>query len=110
MERSKLKKLGEIIHFSDLGNAIVKNPPKLPKIGSDVVNEKMVHIGRVNDIFGSVNIPYVSIRIKAEKKGEIEAGSILFSIDRRKLHQRPQKKKSRYSNRKSTYSNKKSTK
>ncbi len=95
---SRIKKLGTILHFSDLGNAIVKNPIKLPKISANVVDEKMIHIGNVNDIFGPVENPYVSIRIKKEYKENITSETQLYVIEKRKkVRTKKYKNKRKYS-------------
>jgi rRNA processing protein Gar1 len=84
--------LGSITHYTDLGNAIVIDPPKLPRIGSNVVSEKMEHVGDVIDIFGPVKKPYVSIRIKPQYKDTIENNSVLYTIDRKQTNVRQRKK------------------
>lgn len=92
MDQSRIRKLGQISHYSDLGNAIVIDPLKLPKIGSNVVSEKMEHIGNVADIFGPVKKPYVSVRIKAQYKDKIESDTVLYTIDRKQTNVRQRKK------------------
>ena len=92
LEQSRIKKLGPIVHYSDLGYAIVISPSQLPKIGSNIVNETMEHIGLVNDIFGPVNKPYLSIKIKEQYKGKIPVGTILYSIDRKRPDVRQKRK------------------
>ena len=92
MDQSRIKKLGSINHYTDLGNAIVIDPPKLPKIGSNVVSEKMEHIGNVIDIFGPVKRPYVSIRVKPQYKDIIENNAVLYTIDRKPANVRQRKK------------------
>ncbi|MCG3221128.1 MAG: H/ACA RNA-protein complex protein Gar1 [Candidatus Heimdallarchaeota archaeon] len=92
MDQSRIKKLGNIVHYTDSGNAIVIDPPKLPKIGSHVVSEKMEHIGDVIDIFGPVKKPYVSIRIKPQYKDTIENNTMLYTIDRKQVNVRQRKK------------------
>lgn len=84
MDQSRIKKLGKVLHRSDLGHAILKNPPKLPKIGSDVVNENMEHIGKVNDIFGPVKEPYVSVKVKKEWEEKLTSDMILYVIEKRR--------------------------
>jgi len=56
-----LQRLGRISNISPSGNAIVKaeNPPK---IGSEVVDENLVVIGKVFDIIGPVSAPYAVIK------------------------------------------------
>ena len=80
---SRIKKLGSILHFSDIGNAIIYNPAKLPKIGSNVVTENMEHVGDVFDIFGPVKTPYVSVKLKPQFKDNIQIGTVLYIIDRK---------------------------
>ncbi|MCG3227604.1 MAG: hypothetical protein H7645_11860 [Candidatus Heimdallarchaeota archaeon] len=92
MDQSRIRKLGHITHYTDLGNAIVIDPPKLPKIGSNVMSEKMEHIGDVIDIFGPVKKPYVSIRIKPQYKDTIKNNTVLYTIDRKQVNVRQRKK------------------
>ncbi|MHA1399912.1 MAG: H/ACA ribonucleoprotein complex subunit GAR1 [Candidatus Heimdallarchaeaceae archaeon] len=94
MTGPKLKKLGKVQHISDLANAIIFNPPKLPKIGSEVVNEKMVHVGIVKDIFGPVKTPYVSVKLKPNLKEGLQPGTVLYSLEK-KSRVYPMKKKRR---------------
>lgn len=81
MPQSRLKRLGTILHFTDLGLAIIKNPPKLPKIGSPVVTETLVHVGVVSDIFGPVKAPYVSIKVKEDQKEKITENTVLYALE-----------------------------
>ena len=104
LERDKIQKLGNINFFSDLGLAIVKNPPKLPRLKSQVVNEKMEHVGFVNDIFGPVKTPYVSIKVKEQYKEVLTTETILYIIEKQRRDVRQHKKK--YSQKKSSYSKK----
>lgn len=99
MERDTIKKLGSICFFSDLGLAIIKNPPKLPRLRSYVVNEKMEHIGIVNDIFGPVKTPYISVKVKEQYKEQLPIGTILYAIEKQRREVMQQKKK--YSQKKS---------
>jgi len=92
MAQSRIRKLGNISHYTDLGNAIVIDPPKLPRIGSNVVSETMEHIGDVIDIFGPVKKPFVSIRIKQQYRDKIEINTVLYTIDRNKTNVRQKKK------------------
>lgn len=92
LERDRIKKLGTIMFFSDLGNAILKNPPKLPKIGSNVVTERMEHIGKIVDIFGPVKCPYVSIKIKPQYKESFNVNTLLYVIERKPSNVRQRKK------------------
>ncbi len=95
LEHGRIKKLGPITHFSDLGYAVVINPSQLPKIGSNVVTETMEHIGSINDIFGPVKKPYISIKIKEQYKEKIQVKTILYSIDRKKKDVRQKRSNSK---------------
>ena len=62
-----MKKLGIVLHTTSHSNLLVRG--KLPnrgligiKTGSIVVTKKMKKIGRVYDIFGPVQQPYISIK------------------------------------------------
>ncbi len=94
MDQSRIKKLGSVLHRSDLGYAILKDPPKLPKIGSDVVNENMEHVGIVIDIFGPVTEPYVSVKVKKEWDERVTSDTMLYVIDKRRSDVRRKKRKS----------------
>lgn len=94
MGRSRLRRLGSVLHFTDLGLAIIKNPPKLPKIGAAVVTENLLHVGMVSDIFGPVKSPYVSIKVKDEYKEMLNKNTILYALDEpKKTRQRIGSKK-----------------
>ena len=92
MQPSKIQKLGPISHFSDLGNAIIIDPPKLPKIGSDVMTEQMLHIGTVMDIFGPINKPYLSVRVKPQYREKLDVGIVLYGIRKRQMSNRRKKR------------------
>ncbi|NPD88514.1 MAG: H/ACA RNA-protein complex protein Gar1 [Asgard group archaeon] len=103
MDQSRIRKLGNITHYTDLGNAIVIDPQKLPKIGSNVVSEKMEHIGDVIDIFGPVKKPYVSIRIKPQYSDIIVKNTMLYTIDRKQVNVRQRKKSYQKNKSRSSY-------
>ena len=61
-----LKKLGKPLHTSkSSGNLIVKLESET-KIGEPVMDPKGRRIGEVFDIFGPVDTPYASIKLKSE--------------------------------------------
>ena len=94
MDQSRIKKLGRVLHRSDLGYAILKDPPKLPKIGSDVVNENLEHVGIVNDIFGPVKEPFVSVKVKKDWDERVTSDTVLYVIEKRRSDVRRKKRKS----------------
>jgi len=56
-----LQKIGRILHISSSKKAVLK-AEKLPRIGDNVVDEKMEPLGTVFDIFGPVSSPYISVK------------------------------------------------
>ncbi len=92
---NSLMKLGKVKHISDMGNAIIFDPPQLPKIGSDVINEQMEHVGKVNDIFGPVKHPYVSVKLKEDFRNKVVANVVLYSIQRKNRRKQSKKKRNR---------------
>lgn len=47
-----------------------KDNQALPKINSIVFNQKMKKIGKINDVFGPVDHPYISVRAFEQITGE----------------------------------------
>jgi RNA-binding protein len=69
-----LKRLGTILHTID--NLLIVRADKTLKTGdlfenSTVVTKNMKKIGRIKEIFGPVNAPYISIKIFRETKGSL---------------------------------------
>lgn len=62
--------MGRISNVSPSGNAIVKaeNPPKL---GSEVVDENLVVVGKVFDIIGPVSAPYAVIKPNVKEPAKL---------------------------------------
>jgi RNA-binding protein len=58
-----LNRIGHVLHVSNTKNIIVK-AENLPRIGDEVVNEKLNHIGIVFDVFGPTKSPYVAVKPK----------------------------------------------
>jgi RNA-binding protein len=72
--RGKVKGLGTVLHIVDDKLIVKGSGLKVEKaINSVVMTEDKRKIGRVYDIFGSVNRPYVSIKVFGSiKKEELE--------------------------------------
>ena len=58
-----MNRIGHVLHVSNTKNIIVK-AENLPRIGDEVVNEKLNHIGIVFDVFGPTKSPYVAFKPK----------------------------------------------
>jgi len=55
--------------------------PELPRTGEEVCNYKLESVGSVNNFFGPVNAPYVSIQPSAKTPSNL-AGRVLYTLER----------------------------
>jgi RNA-binding protein len=64
-----LQRLGKVLHVTPSQNIVVMIG-KTPKIGSDVVDEKLKVVGKIFDVIGPASSPYVVVKpaIKAPEK------------------------------------------
>jgi rRNA processing protein Gar1 len=81
--------LGRISNISPSGNAIVKaeNPPK---IGSEVVDENLVVIGKVFDIIGPVSAPYAVIKPSVKDPTKLVNRLVYLLLPKTKREQKRQ--------------------
>ena len=56
-----MRRVGTVVHVSSHGYIILK-AEFFPKIDSPVVTKRMKRIGTVQDVFGPVTSPYVSVK------------------------------------------------
>jgi len=56
-----LRRVGTVVHVSSHGYIILK-AEFFPKIDSPIVTKRMKKIGTVQDVFGPVASPYVSVK------------------------------------------------
>jgi len=76
-----LRRLGKILHFSKSQSLIVKcEQVGFVKIGTKACDSKLKEIGRVDDLFGPVTAPYVSIRPTSNSPVKY-VGRIVYSLD-----------------------------
>jgi RNA-binding protein len=85
----RLQRLGRISNISPSGNAIVKaeNPPK---IGSEVVDENLVVIGKVFDIIGPVSAPYAVIKPNVKDPTKLVNRLVYLLLPKTKREQKRQ--------------------
>ncbi len=55
-------RIGRVLHLTPSGMAVLK-AENTPRIGDKVLDEKLRLVGTVFDIFGSVDSPYVEVKI-----------------------------------------------
>jgi RNA-binding protein len=79
-----LRRLGKVLHVSKRG-ALILRTEKTPPIGKDaiVVDKKVQKIGWIQDVFGPVKNPYVSIRPFDKLAAEKLLGQILYLYRRK---------------------------
>ena len=84
-----MQRLGRISNVSPSGNAIVKaeNPPK---IGSEVVDENLVVIGKVFDIIGPVSAPYAVIKPSVKDPTKLVNRLVYLLLPKTKREQKRQ--------------------
>ena len=80
-EAESLQRLGKILHFSKSRSLIVKcDESRFVRMGTRACESKLKEIGRVQDIFGPVSAPYLSIRPSVSSPVKY-VGRIVYSID-----------------------------
>jgi RNA-binding protein len=76
-----LRRLGKILHVSITRSLIVKcDEPRFVKLGTRTCDSKLKEIGKVQDLFGPVSAPYVSIRPTTPSPSKY-VGRIVYSLD-----------------------------
>ena len=80
-----LEKLGKVLNVTPSHNIIIKSN-KIPKIGIDVVDERLKVVGRTFDIIGPLSSPYIIVKpvIKEPKKIVGEKVYLHFSTNKRR--------------------------
>jgi len=86
-----LQRIGRALHISSNKNLILK-ARNLPKLGDKVVDENLMSIGKVFDIFGPVSSPYVSIRPTVEEPHRF-VGHILYAASSKHPKEKRRKRK-----------------
>lgn len=60
---ASLLRLGKILHYSSSRSLIVKcEETRFVRLGTKVCDSKLKEIGKVQDFFGPIDAPYLSIR------------------------------------------------
>lgn len=74
-----LRRLGKALHLTKSQNIIVKleSSKNLPKIGTKVLNKKLITIGKIHDLLGPVANPYSAIKPETSDSSDY-IGNILY--------------------------------
>jgi len=76
-----LRRLGKILHFSSSRSLIVKcDESRFVKLGTRVCDSKLREVGSVQDLFGPVGSPYVSVRPSVPSPAKF-VHRIVYSFD-----------------------------
>ncbi len=91
-----MRRINKIQHISNqrhLITRVVSNQIKDIKIGQTVVTKDLIDVGRIFDIFGPLNHPFISIKLNPDIKGEENlVGQLLYSFEKRTPKNRMKKK------------------
>ena len=85
-----MRRIGQVLHISPSKKAIIK-VDNLPRIGETILDEKKQLVGKVFDLFGPKQSPYVSVNIQFEDPKKL-IGKILFSYPLNRPNKRRKKK------------------
>ncbi|HUK28610.1 MAG TPA: Gar1/Naf1 family protein [Candidatus Acidoferrales bacterium] len=76
-----MRRLGKILHVSITRSLIVKcDESRFVKLGTRTCDSKLKEIGRVQDLFGPIATPYISIRPTTPSPSKY-VGRIAYSLD-----------------------------
>ena len=76
-----MKRLGTVVRTAQ-GVAVVRSPDEsMPDIGTPVVDESLADVGRVVDVFGPLNRPYVAVSPDEGARIAGLAGAKVYSHD-----------------------------
>ena len=76
-----MRRLGKILHFSKSRSLIVKcDQAGFVKIGTRTCDSKLKEFGKVQDLFGPVSAPYLSIRPVVSLPAKF-VGRVAYALD-----------------------------
>jgi rRNA processing protein Gar1 len=80
-DEESLRRLGKILHLSSSRSLIVKcDESRFVKLGTKVCDSKLKEVGKVQDLFGPVTSPYVSVRPTVSSPAKF-VHRIVYSFD-----------------------------
>ncbi|MFX1295703.1 MAG: H/ACA ribonucleoprotein complex subunit GAR1 [Promethearchaeota archaeon] len=87
-----MRRLNKVLHLSNQKHLILRvksNQMKNLKINQTVVTKDLNKIGRIFDIFGPVNNPFISIQPSSQiNEPEKLVGKILYGFDEKKSYKK----------------------
>jgi len=77
-----MRRVGQVVRATG-GLAVVRSPDGTrPEFGTDVVDESLTAVGRVVDVFGPVERPYLAVT-PADRRPAALLGEVLYARDSR---------------------------
>jgi len=74
-----MKRVGEVVRVAQ-GVAIARAPDAdHPDLGTDVIDESLAEVGRVVDVFGPVERPYLAVTLSREVHLPALVGTVLYA-------------------------------
>ena len=77
-----MQRLGKVLHVTPSQNIVVK-VDKTPKIGSDVVDEKLKVVGKVFDVIGPVSSPYVVVKPAVKEPEKLSSKQLYLVLSKK---------------------------
>lgn len=90
-----MKRLGSVLHKSSQGKLIVR-VDFAPTLSSVVVSSNLDRVGKVFDVFGPIDKPYVSVKLFKGIKSEQLVGKNLYLLnkkDKKRANMKEKRKK-----------------
>lgn len=76
-----LNRIGHVLHVSNTKNMILK-AENIPRIGDQVVNEKLKSVGIVFDVFGPTSSPFIAVKPNIPEPEQL-VNHILYTVPSR---------------------------
>ncbi len=87
-----MRRLSKVIHLTNQRHLVTRVSPnqiKALRIGQTVVTKDLNRLGKIFDIFGPVNHPFVSIKLnQGIKTPENLVGELIYSFEEKSSHKR----------------------
>ena len=80
---ARLQKLGKVRALTPSKNIIVKTE-RVPKIGSEVVDENLKVVGKIFDIIGPVSAPYAVVKPTVNEPAKLLNKSLYLLLSKAK--------------------------
>jgi RNA-binding protein len=83
---ARLQKLGKVRALTPSKNIIVKTE-RVPKIGSEVVDENLKVVGKIFDIIGPVSAPYAVVKPTVTEPAKLLSKPVYLLLPKTKRRQ-----------------------